>query len=203
MALKRTFLKGLGLNDEQIEAVIEAHAETVDGLKADVNKYKGDAEKLPNVQRELDELKATNSGDWQKKASDWEKKYNDLVADNKTKETRAAKEKAFREILKDANLNEKGVAKAIKYADWDSMELDEEGALKNAKEHIKTAKEEWSEYVVSVKKKGADTGDPPGNSGGSVKTKEEIYKMENGRYVLSASERQAELAKLYQSEKGE
>ena len=30
-----------------------------------------------------------------------------------------------------------------------------------------------------------------------------FYKMENGRYVLSASERQAELAKLYQHEKGE
>ena len=51
---------------------------------------------------------------------------------------------------------------------------------------------------------GAKTSTSPANNGtGTGKTKEEIYKMENGRYVLSASERQAELAKLYQHEKGE
>ena len=51
--------------------------------------------------------------------------------------TRTAKEKAYRDALKDANLNEKGVEKALKYADWEKIELDDDGKLKDAKSHVK------------------------------------------------------------------
>lgn len=129
--------------------------------------------------------------------------FDDYKAEVAAKETKAAKEAAYRAILKDANLSEKGVEKAIKYAEWDKIELEADGKLKGASDHIKAVKEEWAEYVTTTTTTGAKTSNPPANNGGSVKTKEEIYKMENGRYVLSASERQAELAKLYQHEKGE
>ena len=188
MALTRKMLKAMGIEEDKIDQIIEAHAETVDGLKADVNKYKGDAEKLPSVQKELDEMKAAGDGE---KAKGWEKKYNDLLAEN----TRAAKEKAFRAILKDANLSEKGIEKAIKYAAWDSMELDDNGGLKGAKEHIKSAKEEWSEYVETTTVTGANTATPPANNGGAQLTKADIYKKdEKGRYVMSTSDRQKALA---------
>ena len=36
MALTRTLLKGMGLTEEQAGTIIEAHTETVDGLKADI-----------------------------------------------------------------------------------------------------------------------------------------------------------------------
>ena len=42
MALTRKLLKGMGLTDEQVDTIIEAHTDTVDGLKADVSKYEGD-----------------------------------------------------------------------------------------------------------------------------------------------------------------
>ena len=129
--------------------------------------------------------------------------FDDYRAEVAAKETKAAKEAAYRAILKDAGLSEKGIEKAIKYAEWDKIELENDGKLKGASDHIKSAKEEWAEYVTTTTTTGAKTSNPPANNGGSVKTKEEIYKMENGRYVLSASERQAELAKLYQHEKGE
>lgn len=181
-------LKAMGIEEDKIDQIIEAHAETVEGLKADVNKYKGDAEKLPSVQRELDELKAEDHG---KKARDWEKKYNDLMAEN----TKKAKIEAFRAVLKDANLSEKGIEKAVKYANWDSMELDENGGLKDAKAHIKTAKEEWSEYIETVTKTGADTPMPPANDGGNKLTRADIYKKDDkGRYVMSTTERQKALA---------
>ena len=56
MALTRKLLKGMGLTDEQVDTIIEAHTDTVDGLKADIGKYKADAEKLPGIQKELDDL---------------------------------------------------------------------------------------------------------------------------------------------------
>lgn len=129
--------------------------------------------------------------------------FDDYKAEVAAKETKAAKEAAYRAILKDANLSEKGIEKAVKYAEWDKIELEADGKVKGANDHIKAAKEEWAEYVTTTTTTGAKTSNPPANTGGSVKTKEEIYKMENGRYVLSRSERQAELAKLYQHEKGE
>jgi hypothetical protein len=188
MALTRRLLKGMGLTDEQVDTIIEAHMDTVDGLKADVSKYKGDAEKLPGVQKELDEMKAANNDE---KARDWEKKYNDLLSEK----SRNEKEKAYRAILEDAGLNKKGIDKAVKYAAWDSLELDGKGGLNGAKDLIKSAKEEWSEYVETTTVTGANTATPPANGGGAKLTKADIYKKdEKGRYVMSTSDRQKALA---------
>ena len=52
MALTRKLLKGMGLTDEQVDTIIEAHTDTVDGLKAEIGRYKADAEKLPGTQKE-------------------------------------------------------------------------------------------------------------------------------------------------------
>lgn len=73
MSITRKFLKGMGLTEEQVDTIIEAHTETVDGLKKDVEKYKADAEKLPGVQKELDELKAAGDGGLQKQLEDLQK----------------------------------------------------------------------------------------------------------------------------------
>ena len=51
MALTRKLLKGMGLTNEQVDTIIEAHTDTVDGLKADVSKYKSDAESLQALKR--------------------------------------------------------------------------------------------------------------------------------------------------------
>ena len=67
MALTRKSLKAMGLTDEQVDSIIEMHTDTVDGLKADINKYKGDAEKLPGVQKELDDLKAAGDDGYKEK----------------------------------------------------------------------------------------------------------------------------------------
>ena len=111
------------------------------------------------------------------------------------KETKAAKEAAYRAILKDANLSEKGIEKAVKYAEWDKIELGSDGKLKGANDHIKAVRDEWAEYVTTTTTTGAKTSTPPANTGGAKLTKAEIYaKDEYGRYKLSASERQKAIA---------
>ena len=203
MSLTRKMLKAMGIEEEKIDQIIEAHSETVDSLKADRDTYKEDAEKLKTVQKELDDLKAKGDDGWKEKHDKLKGEFDTYKKDVEAKETHSKKVEAYKAILRDANLSEKGIEKAIKYAEWDKIELEADGKLKGASDHIKAAKEEWAEYVTTTTTTGAKTSTPPANTGGSVKTKEEIYKMENGRYVLSASERQAELAKLYQHEKGE
>ena len=195
MALTRKLLKGMGLTDEQVDTIIEAHTDTVDGLKADVSKYKTDAEKLSDVQKELDELKAKGDDGWKEKYDNLKGEFDKYKTDVQEKETHNKKVEAYKAILKDANLSEKGIEKAIKYADWDKIELDEDGKLKGANDHIKAVREEWAEYVTTTTTTGAKTSTPPVNNGGAKMTKAEIYaKDEHGRYKLSTAERQKALA---------
>ena len=58
MALTRRALKAMGIEDEKIDEIITMHTETVDGLKADVAKYKADAETLPGIQKQLEKAQA-------------------------------------------------------------------------------------------------------------------------------------------------
>lgn len=123
------------------------------------------------------------------------KSFDDYKAEVAAKETKAAKEAAYRAILKDANLSEKGIEKAIKYAEWDKIELEADGKLKGASDHIKAVKEEWAEYVTTTTTTGAKTSNPPANNGGDKLTKADIYKKDDkGRYVMSTAERQKALA---------
>lgn len=195
MSLTRKMLKAMGIEEEKIDQIIEAHSETVDSLKADRDSYKEDAEKLKDVQKELDDLKAKGDDGWKEKHDALKVEFDQYKNDVQAKETKAAKEAAYRAILKGANLSEKGIEKAVKYADWDKIELGEDGKLKGANDHIKAVREEWAEYVTTTTTTGAKTSTPPANTGGAKLTKSEIYaKDEHGRYKLSTAERQKALA---------
>lgn len=127
MALTRKALKAMGLTDEQVDSIIEMHTDTVDGLKADISKYKGDAEKLPGVQKELDDLKAAGDGGWEEKAKDFEKKYNDLVAENKNKETKAAKESAAKAFFESKGITGNSLEIAMRGSSAEIAALDLDG----------------------------------------------------------------------------
>lgn len=190
MSLTRKMLKAMGIEEEKIDQIIEAHSETVDSLKADRDSYKEDAEKLKDVQKELDDLKAKGDDGWKEKHDRLKDEFDQYKNDVQAKETKAAKEAAYRAILKDANLSEKGIEKAIKYAEWDKIELEADGKLKGANDHIKAAREEWAEYVTTTTTTGAKTSTPPANNGtGTGKTKEEIMAIKDGAV------RRAEMAK--------
>ena len=190
MSLTRKMLKAMGIEEEKIDQIIEAHSETVDSLKADRDSYKEDAEKLKDVQKELDDLKAKGDDGWKEKHDALKVEFDQYKNDVQAKETKAAKEAAYRDILKDANLSEKGIEKAVKYAEWDKIELGEDGKLKGANDHIKAARDEWAEYVTTTTTTGAKTSNPPANNGGKTgKTKEEIMA------IRDPAVRQAEIAK--------
>lgn len=178
MALTRKFLSALGIEADKIDEIIEAHTDSINALKEQRDSYKADAEKLPEVQKELDGLKAKGTDGFEKKYNDLKAEYDNYKKDVTAKEERAKKEEAYKEILKDAGIGSKYYAKVLKYTDWDSVKLDADGKIEEAKQHIKDVRSEWSELIVSEGKKGADTDTPPAGSGnGGSRTKEEIMKI--------------------------
>lgn len=195
----REILSAAGVTSENmseaVDKIIDGHVTSVNALREDIAKYKADAEKLPTVQKELDDMKANSNDGWKEKHDKLKDEFDTYKKDVEAKETHNKKVEAYKAILKDANLSEKGIEKAIKYAEWDKIELEADGKIKGASDHIKAVKEEWAEYVTTTTTTGAKTSTPPANTGGAKMTKADIYKKdERGRYVLSASERQKALA---------
>lgn len=186
MALTRKLLKGMGLTEEQIDTIIEAHTDTVDGLKGDLARYKADAEKLSGVQAELEDLKAKGDDGWKEKHDKVKREFDEYKAEQTQKETKTAKEAAYRELLKSAGISEKRIDSVLKVTDLSSVEL-EDGKIKNADDLRKSIKEEWADFVVTTDKKGADTKNPPANNGGAM-SRDDIFK------IRDASERQAAIA---------
>lgn len=168
MALTRKLLKGMGLTDEQVDTIIEAHAETVDGLKSDIAKYEGDAKKLPGVQKELNELKAAGDGGYKEKYEKEKKAFEDFKNEQTAKETRKAKENAYRELLKAAGVSEKRIPAILKVTDLNSVELDGD-KVKDADKLTETVKADWADFIESTNTSGADTDNPPANNTGDSK----------------------------------
>jgi uncharacterized protein YlxW (UPF0749 family) len=176
MALTRKFLSALGIEADKVDEIIEAHTETVNGLKADRDKYKEDAEKLPSIQKELDELKKAKEGEdpYQKKFEDLQKEFDDYKADIEAKNTTAKKEKALKDILKEIGVSDKVIENVIKVSDTSKIEFDDKGEVKGKEDLKKSLSSEWSGFIATKKNEGANPANPPANNGNSTMTKEQI-----------------------------
>lgn len=195
MALTRKLLKGMGLTDEQMDTIIEAHTDTVDGLKADVAKYKADAEQLPKVKRELDTLKAAGDGGYQEKYEKVKKDFDDYKAEVSGKEAKAAKEKAARAYYESKGITGKSLDIAIRGSgtEIESLEMDGD-KIKDTSALDELVNGTFSGLVATTETRGAQTSNPPANNNGSAMTKADIYKKDDhGRYIMSAAERQKAL----------
>lgn len=196
MSLTRRMLKAMGIEEEKIEQIIEAHTETVSALKDERDSYKEDAEKLADVQKELNTAKEkiAKHGDGETVSKtefdELKKEYEDYKKDITAKETRTAKVNAFRELLKAAGVSDKRFDTVIKVSDIDGLELDKDGKIKDAEKITENIKTEWADFIPTTTVVGANTANPPATTGGSFKTRAEIMKIKD------TTERQAALAEF-------
>lgn len=196
MSLTRKMLKAMGIEEEKIDQIIEAHTETVDAIKEQREAYKADAERLPGVQRELDELKKGDSGnDYKAKYEKEKKDFQDYKNGIAEKESAAAKEKAARAYFESKGIPADSMGLVIRgaKAEISGLELDGE-KIKDSTALDTLLSGDYKGLVGKTVTKGTDTKTPPNTSGG-IKSREEIYKKDDkGRYILSTAERQAALA---------
>lgn len=168
MAVTRKMLKGMGLTDEQIDTIIEAHTETVDGLKTQIDTYKADAQKLPGVQKELDDYKAAQDGGYKEK---YEKEHSDFDQYKKTvaaKEAAATVERLYRAELTALGITGKRADKIIKATDMTAIKI-KDGALEDAKAVQDAIRDDWGEFIPETHTEGVKVETPPRNGGGSVR----------------------------------
>lgn len=183
MALKRADIRKIlenteTSNDDKAKAILDALHEETDALRDEV-----DTEKNARIQAEK-ERDAANGG---KEAA--EKSLTEYKNQQTKKDTHAAKEAKFRELLKSAGVLDKYADRVVRLSgeDIDALELDEKGNVKDAKKHTDSLKADWSDFVGTTTTTGAKVDTPPTNTGSKM-TKEQIINIKD------ASERQAAIA---------
>ena len=166
MALSKALLKGMGLTEEQITAIIDGHMDSVKALQDEVKDAK---QKTEDVQKELDTLREQGDGGWKEK---YEKEHSDFEAYKQAQEeakSYAAKEKAYKAQLKEAGVTESLIDLIVK-ADADKVkgiELDDSGNIKDAKKLLDSFKETYKNYITDKGVKGEDVNNPPAGGKGT------------------------------------
>lgn len=167
MALTRKLLRSMGIEDDKIDQIIEAHGETVSALKDERDQYREAAEALPGVQRELDELKAKPDDGFREK---YEKEHADFEAykaETAKDASEREKKSLYRKLLQDAGVDPKRLDAVMRVADLSEVSV-EDGKIKDAEALSEAVKSEWSDFIVQTGTKPAKVDDPPaGGNGGS------------------------------------
>lgn len=172
MSLTRSFLKGMGLTEEQVGAIVEAHTDTVNGLMAERDRFKSDLDK---ANEDLNGLRQAQDGkDWKAEFDRVDKEFKDFKTAQSTKEKLEAKKSLYKELLKDAGVSEKRLDTVMRVTDWESIKIGEDGKIADADNVKESVKTEWADFIPQTQTVGAAVANPPASNPTKM-TKEQIF----------------------------
>lgn len=179
MALTRVQIKEIlskaGASADKMESAIEdilsGHTASIDALKEEREKYKMDAEKLPALQTQLETLsKAAGKDAYKVKYEALQQEYENYKNGIEAEAAKTSKIGAYKALLKELKISDRIIDGVVKLADFDELELDNDGKLKNAKELSVELKKEWQDFIFVEDTKNVPPSLPPkdGASGGKA-----------------------------------
>lgn len=167
MALTRSMLKGMGLTEEQVSAIIEEHTNVTTALKDKIKSFEENAESLEVVQKELDELKEdVKKNDWQKKYEDEHTAFENFKNDIASKETANKIKSAYKKLLDECKVGEKHIDSILRVTDFENMKLDKDGNLEESDKLKEAIQSDWSGFISTKETKGTDVDNPPDGKSG-------------------------------------
>ena len=164
---------GEAYTDEIAKALINMHRSVVDPIKDDLDaakrdatKYKTEAEKVPGLQRDLDEAK--KGEDWKAKFEKAEKDLKDYK-DQIAKDAETAKVKAaYKKLLSDEKISEKTLEAVMNATDYSKMKLKEDGTLDGVEDLKKDIDTRWGSFKVAQRQRGEKVETPPAGAPGGA-----------------------------------
>lgn len=191
MAFGRSDLReilGEAYTDDIAKKIIAKHREVVDKINDELDtekresaKLKADADKLPGVQKELEDLKKE---DWKAK---YEKEHTDYEG-YKTKvaqDAEVAKVKAaYKKLLVDEKISEKTLDSILNATDYSKMKMKEDGTLDGIEDLKKDIADKWGGFKVVTRQRGQQVDNPPpgGDNGGSSEVRSLAAKWHAQRF---------------------
>jgi len=182
---------------EAIAKLTKAISTAVGNEFVDKTRYKAKLDEIDELTtaKQTAEDSATTAEKWKTKYEAIKDDFETFKKEQSKKEAHAAKEAAYRNLLKETGVSEKRISAVLRVSDVDSVELDEKGQIKGAKKLQDSIKEEWSDFIVTTETMGAETHTPPENSGGTTVTKEDIFKIKDTEQRQAAIAEHIELFK--------
>lgn len=173
---------------EEIEnRLVALHLGVVDPLKDDLTKYKADAEKLPGVQKQLDDLKATGDGGYKEKYEKEHSAFEAFKTDITAKESKAAKEKAVRAYFESKNITGANLDLAMRGCGEEMAALELDGEKIKDTTSLDALVDGTYKGLVSKSHVRVDMGGRL-NDGGKPMTKDEVMQ------ITDRAERRAAIA---------
>lgn len=149
-----------------INAIVTAIKLAVGNEFVDKERYKAKLSEIETLKEEKQQAEdnATTAGKWKDKHDSLKAEFDAFKNSVTAKETRAEKQKAYKAILTDVHMPEKWLERAMKGVDFDAIELDDKGAIKNADELKQNIQKEWGDVIGTTGTQGADVNNPPNNN---------------------------------------
>lgn len=198
MALTRGMLKGMGLTEEQVGAIIDEHVSAIDGLKAERDRYKAEAEELPTVKGELEDLKKSiDSND----TTEWQDKYEKEHAEFEQYKTQVAEEKResecrglYKALLVKTGVGENHIDSILRVTDFSKIKINKDGGLSDESKLSEDIKSLYGGFITSQSAQGAGVENPP--AGGNGMTKEAFSQLPLAEQMKYANEHPNEVNNL-------
>ena len=169
MALTRRFLNALGIEAEKVDQIIEGHSEAVEALKAQRDEAKAEAEalrteaeKVPGLEKQVEELSnAPKEGDeWKAKYDEEHESFEAFKAQVEADRVLAEKAGAYRSLLRDAGVEERFIDDIMGVTDLSGIAF-EDGKLADAEGVKKVVSEKYATFIPQKRTDGAKVDDPP------------------------------------------
>ena len=168
MALTRKMLEAMGIEDKKIEQIIEEHVESIDGLKAERDRYKSGAEEAEGLRKQLEEAKA--AGEYEEKYKAKCKELDDFKSKVDGEAAEREKRGLYRKLLEDAGIDPKRVDSVLKVSDLSKVSV-KDGAIEGADDLTEGIKADWADFIVSTNTRGANVPNPPKGGEGAAAPK--------------------------------
>lgn len=162
--------------------LIALHLGVVDPLKDQLQTYKTDAEKLPGVQKELDDLKAAGDGGYKEKYEAEAKAHKEYKNQIEAEKTTSLKRAALDAFLKEKVNIQRPEARALilDAVKYDSITLDDRSSVADADGALaKSYGEKYASFVSTESTQGTPPATPPG--GGNT----DLSKLDMASYIAA------------------
>ena len=172
----RDILKEAGVENPSaaVNQIMKINGEDIEiakkNAKVDTTKFV-EIEKYNQLQNDYDDLKKNGID-----SKEFER-LQKFEQDTKANQTRAKKEQAVTDLLKENKASDKALKLLLKGVDLEKVELDESGKIKDGKSIVDTLKGDYADFFIQEQKGGAHPGNPGGQGGDPKITKEQFAKM--------------------------
>lgn len=161
--LTRKYLASLGLEQNVVDAIIEAHTGTVEALTT----ARTELEALRTENTQL-KASATDAAAEKARADKAVKDLEDFKTLTAANEKRAKLEHAYRALAQSAKIDEKRLDTVVKWARTegiiDGLKLKTDGTLEGADKLTEAITTEWADFVTDSNTRGSGPSTPPGGS---------------------------------------